>query len=149
MRVIGNLQVLGKSSIIQMNPNPINNFEYSGWITQEIVNVAVTQGQILYFNISLQQMALSQANSITTMPARAIALETKNAGESCRLLRKGTLRNNGWGFSGNSLYISPTVAGGITTTQPSSSGQFVQIIGHPIGLQVAYFDFNPTILEIA
>lgn len=149
MKIIGNLQVLGKTSIIQMNPFPASNFEYSGWISQEIVDVAVIRGQLLYFNVETQHLTLAQANSQDTLPARAIALETKNPGELCRVLRKGTLRNNDWGFSGNSIYVSPTTAGGLVDSQPTSSGQLIQLIGHPIGSNVAYFDFSPIIIEIA
>ena len=38
MKVIGNLEVMGQRSIIQMNSSPASNQECSGWISEEFVD---------------------------------------------------------------------------------------------------------------
>lgn len=149
MKVVGNLQVLGNRSILQFNPDIQNNLEYSGWITNEYVEVAVTVSQALYFNTTTNKWKLAQANSLSTLPCRGIALETKQAGQLCKILRYGTLRNDSWTLNTLGLYVSPTTAGALTTTIPSTSGQFVQLIATPTNAKVAFFDFCPMCIEIA
>lgn len=149
MKVIGNLQVLGKKSIIQFNPELTGQYEYSGWITTEYVEVAVTPGQVLFFNSSTLAWKLAQANNISTIPGRGLALETKGIGEKCKILRMGTFRHNSWNLTGTNIYVSPTVAGGLQSTIPSASAQLVQTIGYPIAPNIGYFDFCPIAIEIA
>ena len=149
MKVIGSLQVLGKQSIIQFNAAPSTNLEYSGWITTETVAVPVTPGQCLYFDVATNTWKLAQANSANTLPCRAIALETKNTSQLCKILRFGTLKNDAWTLTGTGIYVSPTIAGGLTSTQPNTTGQFVQMLGTPCSQNVGLFDFSPMYIEIA
>jgi hypothetical protein len=148
MKVVGNLQVLGNRSILQFNPDIQTNLEYSGWITNEYVEVAVTPSQALHFNTTTNKWRLAQANALSTLPCRGISLETKQAGQLCKILRYGTLRNDAWTLNGN-LYVSATAAGGLTTVAPSTTGQFVQLIATPTNAKVAFFDFCPICIEIA
>ena len=149
MKIIGDLQVLGNKSMLQFNPDIEINLEYSGWITNEYVEVNVAISQGLYFNSNTNMWKLAQANSMMTMPCRAIALENKSAGQLCKILRYGTFRNDSWTLSTMGLYISPITAGLLTTTSPSSSGNIVQLIATPTNVKVAFFDFCPMCIEIA
>lgn len=148
MKVIGNLQVLGDKSLFKFNPNP-DNAAYSGFITNELCSVNVTFGQALYYDTSLFAWKLAQANSSSTMPCRGIALETVTAGNSCNILRFGTVKLSSWSFTGSFIYVSATTAGLITSTAPSTSGQIVQTIGSPINLTIGYFDFNSMMVQLA
>src|SRR6185369_8140301 len=70
------------------------------------------------------------ANSMTTMPAVGLALENIPAGSFGRLVGVGRLNNaNTSAFAqGDLLYVSPTVAGGITNVRPALPS-LVQSIG--------------------
>jgi hypothetical protein len=47
---------------------------------------------------------------------------------------------------GRPVYLSPTVAGGVTATVPSSSGQIARVIGYVIAPSdnLVYFNPSPT-----
>lgn len=149
MRTIGNLEVLGNRSIIKINPNITNNYQYSGIITTELVGVNVRPSKCLYFDYTNLYWKLANANSSNTMPCRGIALETKNSGEYCKILRFGTLRSDGWNLNTNMIYVSDSIDGEIVITPPTTSGSFVQIIGTPTSLNTGFFDFNSIFIQLA
>lgn len=145
MRVIGNLQVNGEKSLIKLSSDFLLDKEYSGHYVEEEVGENVTFGKPLYFDFDNIDWRISDNSSLTKLACKGIALEDKNAGEICRILRLGTLRNDAWNFTSNVLYVSSS--GDITTTLPTSTGSFVQAIGSAIGVNVAFFDFNTTLIE--
>lgn len=152
MKVVGNLHILGQKSIIKMNSRPSNNWEYSGWVSEEIAEINLTRGDVLYLIPNKHTFTKACANSINTMPARAIALEDILAGDIGLVLRFGTFRH---GFSGNTynlnesyIYVSDTVTGGFTKTKPTNAGSFIQKIGTPMYNNVGWYDFNSTLLQI-
>lgn len=67
-------------------------------------------------------MALAQANSQTTMPAVGVTVESVGNNANGFVMMFGVLTDvNTVAFSvGDILYVSPTVAGGFTTTKPST-----------------------------
>ena len=144
MKVIGNLHILGQKSIIKMNSNPASDNEYSGWISDEFVDEDVNIGQGLYFDNTLQRWKLAKADSETTMPCRAIALESISKGQSGKLLRYGTLRLDSKNYTGPYIYISDSIPGEITDTVPSTVGSIIQKIGSPVKNNTGWFDFNST-----
>ena len=142
MKVIGNLEIMGQRSIIQMNSSPASNQECSGWISEEFVDENVTVGQVLFFNLDTQRWKLANASSSDTMPARAIAMDNITAGSSGRLLRFGTMRLDSQNFNTPYVYVSATTSGALTPIAPATSGSIVQKIGTPLKNNVAWFDFN-------
>ena len=149
MKVIGNLEIMGQRSIIQFNTAPASNHEYSGWISQEFVDENVTVGQVLCFNHDTQRWKLAKADSASTMPGRAIALDNIGSGMSGNLLRFGTLRLDSQNFDQSFIYVSATTAGALSTTAPTTSGSIVQKIGTPVKNNVGWFDFNAATSTVA
>jgi hypothetical protein len=95
----------------------------------------------------------TDADAATTMPCRVMALESIDADASGSFLRLGFARDDSWQTSpewtkGASLYAS-TDAGGITTTEPSGSGDQVQEIGYVYSATVIFFDPSPIVIEVA
>jgi len=62
-------------------------------------------------------------------PCLGIAMESGAADDQIRVFRVGKVTNSGWSWTtpGNPLYLSPTTAGEITETKPSSN---VQVVGY-------------------
>lgn len=122
-----------------------NFFDYEGtqsgltWHGETInlgTAVSTTAGNLYYFNgttwIAADADVLSSASSLL-----GLAIGSSS--------NKGMLIN-GWyksqtTYSSGQIYMSPT-AGGITSTQPSTSGQYVRVIGH--GTNTNLFRFNPS-----
>jgi len=74
----------------------------------------------------------------TTKGLVAVALETASAGNTGKLfLLSGIVTTTGLTM-GNTWYISPT-AGGKTTTAPSTTGQFVRVLGESKNTTQFYF----------
>lgn len=62
------------------------------------------------------------------MPALGIAIEAVNPGEDFRVHREGPITNSGWNWIiRKPVWLSPTVAGGLTQHRPASNAQLVGI----------------------
>jgi hypothetical protein len=85
-----------------------------------IAGSGLTPGAAYYLNGA--SLALAEANSAATLPAICIA--TKST--VCRKFGHWTTTGL---TAGAIYYVSPSVAGGITATQPGTAGQFIQQIG--------------------
>lgn len=152
MKVVGNLHILGQKSIIKMNSRPSSNWEYSGWISEEIAEINLTRGDVLYLIPNKHTFTKACANSINLMPARALALEDILAGDIGLVLRFGSFRH---GFAGDTynlnepfIYVSDSIDGGFTKFKPTAPGSIIQKIGTPMYNNVGWFDFNSTLVEI-
>jgi hypothetical protein len=109
---------------------------------------ALTVGQLVYYK-SDSKVYKSDATSLATnkIPAIGLALESEASGAHDVLL-VGTYRDaTKWTGAtaltiGGVCYLSAT-AGGITQTQPASSGNVIQTIGIATGADTIYF--NPSL----
>ncbi len=90
----------------------------------------------------------ADADSASTMPCRALALES-GIGSKAVLLR-GFIRNDAWNWTpGSDVYVS-TTTGALTQTAPSGSGDQVQKIGFAWSADIIYFQPGDyTIVEVA
>ena len=90
----------------------------------------------------------ADADAITTMPARCIALETGTGTKE--VLLEGYIRNDAWNWTpGLDLYVSNTT-GAMTHTAPSGASDFVQKIGFAWTADIVYFSPGDyTIVETA
>jgi hypothetical protein len=83
----------------------------------------------------------------TTLPAIAMAVTDVSAGATGNFLLNGVVRNDSWTWTaGNIIYVS--ITGYWTSTAPSSSGYFLQIIGVALTSTVMRFDPDYTIIEV-
>lgn len=82
----------------------------------------------------------AQANAASTMPAILLALGIISADSWGEMLLTGFLRDDSRTFAlGDTLYVSDTVAGLITATQPATGGQ-LQLLGKCVAnIHVIYF----------
>lgn len=108
----------------------------------------VTQWDAVYLNSS-SQWVLADANGSGTYPARGLAVSTETTGNPVTVLIRGTVRNDAWSWTvGGTIYLSGT-AGGLTQTQPSTSGDKVQAVGYALTADIAFFDFDSFYFTVA
>lgn len=96
-----------------------------------IAGAAISRGQIvnLYNNAGVLNARLAQANAASTM-AHAIANSSASAGQVVELnFLQGWINSIAGMTVGALYYLSPSVAGAITATRPSTVGQIIQSIG--------------------
>lgn len=100
-------------------------------------------GDIVYFK-SDGKIWKADADNSSTAPGLGMALETITSGNTGKILRWGTVRDDTWAWTiGGIIYLS-TDAGGMTQTQPTGTDDVIQILGicHP---NADTIDFNPSI----
>lgn len=111
-------------------------------------NLAI--GNVCYINSS-SKLAKADADSASTAGALFIALATINQDASGSFgLPGGFLRDDSaynW-TPGATLYLD-TNAGGLTATQPSGSGDIVQVLGVAYSADVVFFNPSPVVGEVA
>ena len=89
---------------------------------------------------------VADADAAGTMPCTALALETDTG--SKKVLLVGYIRNDGWNWTvGGYIYVS-TVAGALTQTAPTGSGDQVQIVGYATNADRMYFYPNIGTVEV-
>ena len=85
--------------------------------------------------------------SASTTPIVGMAMGAITASNTGNILITGIIRNDSWSLTvGGAIYLSVSTGGGMTQTQPSTAGQFVQIIGY--ALSATNILFNPNSIVI-
>jgi hypothetical protein len=111
----------------------------------------ITKGSPVYITGStgnVSNIAKAQANSSTTLPATFVVVDDIADNAFGQVMMKGVIS----GFdtsaftSGDRLWVSPTVAGGLTNTRPSGTTNFVQRIG---SVQVSGVGNGSILVDIA
>ena len=104
-------------------------YSVAGFESVAFENVA--QGQPLYARSSDGKLGLARAGGTEDQARVAgFAQTSKSTGETVRCLVFGTLATSG--LDAGELYFLSTGYGGITTTPPSSSGQYITRVGEAI-----------------
>jgi hypothetical protein len=83
---------------------------------------------------------LAQANAAGTVQVVGLALEVVAAGFSCNYISEGSIERSNWsGISGTAslspgatYFLDPSTAGRITTTAPTTAGQYVVRVGRAV-----------------
>jgi hypothetical protein len=130
---------------------PSSDLTASGDIVSATVDANATGIGAALYQKSNGAWAEAKADSLSTMPCRAVALET-GTGTKKILRRNGWIRKDAFSLTtkGAPVYVSAATAGAFTHTKPSTTGDQVQIVGY-IDDTNNVLDFNPsmTIVEVA
>ena len=93
----------------------------------------ILKGQAVYTSgvvSNSPQISLAQANSANPLPAVGVALDNILTNTFGQVMTSGIISFNTTAFSSvDKVYVSPTVAGGLTSTRPSGTTNYVQRIG--------------------
>lgn len=119
------------------------NLSYQGTIETGTVGENVAFGDVLYLKFSDGKWWKAKADAYATTPGVRMALATINANASGVLLVKGNVRNDSWSLASSRTYLSAATAGAITTTQPSTAGNQIQLLG--IAKSATTLFFSPSI----
>jgi hypothetical protein len=88
----------------------------------------------------------ADASDISTMPCHCLALEIGTGLKE--VLMFGYIRDDSWSWTpGADIYVD-TDAGELTETQPSVSGDIVQVIGWAFDSNIIFFDRDKTTTEV-
>ena len=78
-----------------------------------------------------------------------MALESKSADETCSMLVMGRVRDDDWAWTvGGLLYASAAATGAVTHTQPSGSGDQIQVVGVAYHADKMIFMPSPVTAEV-
>lgn len=106
----------------------------------------LTAGDIVYVSAS-NTFTRAQANGAAASEAIGIVTASVLSGATVRVQVAGEVQITGWGLTAGSwYYLSATVAGGKTTTAPSTVGQYVVPIGRAITSERLAILITPGIL---
>lgn len=94
----------------------------------------ISKGQALYIsgthNANVAEVDLAMADSSSTMPCIGVAYSDLASGEEGFAVVLGKANGIAANFTaGDILYVSPTVAGGLTNTKPTSASHLIQNVG--------------------
>ena len=119
------------------------------------LNAGETIGQWVPVHLSTAgTWMISDPTTTGKWPARGLSASTGSAGNPLTVVTGGLVRNDGWAFGGGtaadarnqSLYLS-TVAGGLSTAAPISTGACIQIVGYCLSDDEAFFNFTGNYAE--
>lgn len=121
--------------------------DYDGPTCFGYVGATVTTGQLLY---GAGTWNLADADSASTMPVTAMALEARTGAGDCRILLPGSYyKNTGFSMTAGALQYASTTTGGITQTPPSGTGDIVQVIGVAVTATCLWFMPSLDFYEVA
>lgn len=97
--------------------------------TEAIFDSNTSAGQVVYVSGD-GHVDLAQADNYLTATAVGIATQDVLAGETGEYITVGPVTTDTWTLTaGTVYYLDPAVPGGMTTTYPDNSGEFVVILG--------------------
>ena len=128
--------------------SPASN-TYSGVSSQVTVGENVAIGDMLYYNAADGKYwkALG-TNAAVTYPSVALATASISANNSGVVFQLGYVNKSSWSWGTGSVFLSPTTYGGLTQTQPSTTGQIVQPVGYAISPTIIWFNPNQVWIEL-
>lgn len=119
----------------------------SGLIISGTAGMTLAPGDICVVNSS-GEFVHADADSASTMPAFAIAVDGAGSLASSRFIFNGVYRLDSWNWTpGDFIYVS-TTAGSLTSTAPSGSGDQVQLLGIAITADIILLIGNPDYIEV-
>jgi hypothetical protein len=89
---------------------------------------------------------LADADALATSRMVGISLATGTGAK--KILLKGFVRNDLWGFTAGDIVYNHVTPGGIGSTAPSGSGDIVKVIGYAIHAKIIYVDPSPDFAEV-
>jgi hypothetical protein len=140
----------------QWDPNLSASGSYSGNTAPLYVGESVVFGDGLYLDASTKTWKKLDASAAAAakLPGLAIALESKEPEEPdekclCLCLMNGFIRNENWSFTvGDAVYASAATVGALSTTPPSTSGHFIQVVGQANDTDILYLHPEITVREV-
>jgi len=127
---------------------PASDQTGNGIKVSAIVGETVAIGNVVYMK-SNSKYGKSDADAAASMPAVALATVAITADNAGILMKQGYFRDDTWDWTIGGLLYASSIAGTITQTVPSNSGQQVQVLGYAVTADVIYFNPSLVLVELA
>jgi len=126
----------------------VTQTEKNAWnnIVTGTAGETLTAGNICYLKSDGKFWKAIATAEATTAGLIAIATSSASADGTCTMMLKGIVTDTL--TAGSTYYVATTTAGAKTLTRPSTSGQFVRVLGYAISSTQFYFNPDSTYLEI-
>lgn len=141
------------NKVMNLNATAVSDNNATGIIINMTAGVQLDFPEVVCVN-SNGDAILADADSSNTMPVIGMALETKNATETIKILVYGFVYDSGWnwavGGGGETrlLYASVT-PGGMSQTPPVGSGDQAQVVATVVEVDRILFNPSYVLVEIA
>ena len=133
------LAQLASFNVINVTSTLSSNLTYSGIIETITVGENVVFGDVLYLKFSDGKWWKAKADAYATTPVARMALATISANNAGLSLIEGNVRYDSWSLAANKIYLSAATSGAVTTTQPATTGNQIQVVGTAKTSTTMYF----------
>lgn len=135
---------------IEILPKPIKDHSSSGLVGKHTTGEGLVFGELCYYKSDGKYWKTDADAESTTKGDLAICIKGKiNADTTYKFLEWGYIRDDSWSFTkGAELYVS-TTAGGITETAPSTTTEYVRIIGYAHETNIVKFFPDNTYIKVS
>jgi len=120
--------------------------EYSGLIVQMRLGENASKGDLMYID-STGKIKNSDASSSSTLPAFAIMCDDGYTDNLQFVLLQGFMLNTSWSWTTGSILYASLTTGELTETKPTSTGDYVQVIGIATSSTTIYFKPDLTYIQ--
>ena len=131
----------GSTGSTTIDESLLENLSFSGPSSVVVVGESVVWGDMLYKNKISGKYYKAKANSILTAPATRMALSSAIADAAAMTLCPGGIaRNDAWAWTNDgsifALYLSASIAGGLTEVPDVSINCVGQVIAVPLAANI-------------
>jgi hypothetical protein len=127
---------------------PLTNVSYSGNIGIFTAGSSLSAYDLCYLGTDGKYYK-ADADTATTMPAIALALEAMSANGTGKFLLQGIVSNSSWSFTNSTILYVHNNPGEIMTVSPNGTGDQVQRIGIAINSNTILFSPSLDVIEIS
>ena len=134
---------------VSLNPSPTSNLGFNGIGETATAGDNLVIGDVCYLNADgTYHKAVATAVG-TTAGILRMATATIASAATGVFLKDGYIRYDtwAWGTKGAELYVG-TSGGSPTSTRPSTTGQFVRIVGHALTSHILEFHPSETYIQL-
>ena len=133
---------------LQFSPSLSSDLTASGIMVSATVDANATGfGAALFLNSDGLGFDEADADAASTMPCRALALESGTGTK--KILLQGFARKDAWNWTvGGDIFVS-TTTGALTQAAPSGTGDQVQKVGFAWSADIIYFNPDYTVVEVS
>lgn len=150
--LITNLQTTLDSKADVTLDSALADGEYDGPTRTLVARVDINAGQLVMPYSDSGVLKATLASHSGDMAAWFIAVESKAAGNSIKLLPSGRYRNDtkfNFASVGGELFRDPTTDGELTITKPTTSGNKLQKLGFVEDAHTIFFNPSPSVGTVA
>jgi hypothetical protein len=143
------LQVTSTAGTYILNTNPVSRLVSNGDWYGEAISIttgASTRGSVYYLSSSTTWLLTDADFAANSRNLLGIAVSAD--GFDIGVMIRGYMKNTAWSFTiGAPVYLSVT-PGGLSSTQPTATGDIVRVVGYAIAADEIYFNPSQEWIEL-